>query len=343
MTRSSEWVSLGHPDKVADYISCFLLDRYLEEDPLTRYAVEVLIKDRRVFLAGEVSSRARFSYKDLESFVQAAVLQIGYDRPYEESWGGANAICGDDLRVEAEISAQSTDIARGVDADGWGDQGIFWGMAVDDPARGFLPADYWLAREIGRKLYARALAGTGGLDIKTLVTVDESGDPVEVVAAVPVRGQDESAAVLREIRAMLPDPSVPVVLNGTGAFRVHGPVGDSGVTGRKLAVDFYGGNCRVGGGSPWGKDATKADVTLNVLARRLARQAVRRLRVPVAYCALSCCIGRREVRVEIMDGGHRPLDSYVLDLPPAYFIEQNCLREPVFARLCRDGILSAAD
>ena len=337
MTRSSEWVSLGHPDKIADYIACFILDRYLEEDPLTRYAVEVLIKDRRVFLAGEVSSRARFSYKDLESFVQTAVLQIGYDRAYEDAWGVSNGVCGDDLHVQAEISAQSPDIARGVDAEGWGDQGIFWGMAVDDPAREFLPADYWLARELGRGLYFDAF---GGLDVKTLVTVDEAGDPVQVVAAVPVHGQAESAVVERRLRAMLPDPSVPLVLNGTGAFRVHGPVGDSGVTGRKLACDFYGGNCRLGGGSPWGKDPTKADVTLNVVARRLALQAVRRFGLPVAYCALACCIGRREVRVEIMDGGLRPIESYVLDRPAAYFIEQNDLRLPRYCDLCRYGLFS---
>ena len=335
MTHSSEWVSVGHPDKLADYITSYILDRYLEADPLTRYAVECMVKDRHVFLAGEVTSRARFSYKDLDAFVKTAVLRAGYDRAYEERWGCGNAVCGDDMLVEASITSQSPDIAHGVDAGGWGDQGIFWGMAVADPGHDYLPADYYHARALGRKLHASAL---GGIDVKTLVTTDEGGSPVDVVAAVPARDDAEAAAIGRLVRDMFPECG-RVTVNGTGSYRVHGPVGDCGVTGRKLACDLYGGNCRVGGGSPWGKDATKADVTLNLLARRLARQAVRRGTSPTVYCSIACCIGLPDIRVELMDGGHRPIDSYILSHAPEYYIEQLDLREPRFERRCRDGIL----
>lgn len=339
MTHSSEWVSVGHPDKLADCITSYILDRYLEQDPLTRYAVEVLVKNDHVVLAGEVTSKADISPEDLKRFAKAAVLRVGYDRVYQDEWGACNTICGDDLDVRVLIGRQSPDIALGVDAGrGWGDQGIFWGMAVADESTDYLPADYFLARKLGRHLYE---SGLGGIDVKTLVTTDESGAPIEVVAAVPVRDGEEAAAVGHMVSGFFGDASPSVILNGTGAYRVHGPVGDSGVTGRKLAADFYGGNCRIGGGSPWGKDATKADVTLNLLARLLARQAVRRGVSPVVYCSIACCIGLPGIRVEVMDGGHRPIDSYVMSHSPEYHIEQLRLREPRFERMCHEGVLSA--
>lgn len=264
MYKTSEWVSLGHPDKMADFISCYILDRYLEQDPMTRYALEVMIKDNIVTLGGEITSKAQYSAEDIAAFVRVAVNQIGYTRAYQLFWGEENAISGNNVLVAEHISQQSPDIAQGVNKSGWGDQGIFWGMATNTPETDYMPKDWWLARKIGKHLYDTRYAG---IDIKTQVTLkDDRID--EIVVAVPMNHRhfdtDIAAAVAfccngsREYK---------LHVNGTGRYVKHGPIGDCGITGRKLAVDFYGGNCRIGGGSPWTKDGTKADLSLNLLAR----------------------------------------------------------------------------
>ena len=153
MYKTSEWVSTGHPDKLADFISSFILDRYIERDPKTRYALEVQIKDRFVTLGGEITSTADFSPEDIAAFVKTAVNQVGYTASYQKRFGRENTICGDDIEVTQHIGKQSPDIAQGVDASGWGDQGIFHGMAVNDPETQYMPKDWWLARKIGKHLY----------------------------------------------------------------------------------------------------------------------------------------------------------------------------------------------
>ena len=117
MLKTSEYVSVGHPDKVADYISCYILDRYMERDPNTRYALEVQIKDHYVSLAGEITSTADFTPLEIEHFVKEAVEDIGYTSFYQRQWGKENTICAKDLKVTQHISQQSPDIARGVDAE----------------------------------------------------------------------------------------------------------------------------------------------------------------------------------------------------------------------------------
>ena len=121
MYRTSEYVSLAHPDKVADYLSCFILDRFLEKDPMTRYALEVMIKDNHVTLGGEITSTAQYSPEDIAAFVRIAVNQIGYTSAYQQIWGKENTICGDNIEVTQHISRQSPDIAQGVNNSGWGD------------------------------------------------------------------------------------------------------------------------------------------------------------------------------------------------------------------------------
>lgn len=334
--QQSEWVSLGHPDKMADYITSYILDRYLEADPLTRYAVEVLLKDNVAFLAGEVSSKARFGYDELEGFIKAAVLDIGYDRFYEEKWGAANTVCGEDFVMNANIQGQSPDIAQGVNGDvGWGDQGIFWGMAVADPATGYMPRDHWYARKIGE---AVARSGLCGLDVKTLVSTNE-GKPYRVICAAPVLTPEAEAGVYTIIRGLA--PGAEIVLNGTGRFVTHGPVGDSGVTGRKLAVDFYGGNCRVGGGSPWGKDATKADVALNLYARKLALAEVQRGATQTCFCSLACAIGQPDLEVCLYDAEMRIVGYRRESRPAREIIDELGLRKPGYAARCREGLFSA--
>lgn len=244
--RVSEWVSPGHPDKTCDYISSYLLDRNLEKDPKTRFAVEAMLKDQQCTLGGEVTGKANFNDDQIRWFARNAISEIGYTREYQDRWGRKNAICGEDVDVFPTISRQSPDIARGVDRDAWGDQGIFFGMAVREPSTGFMPKDHYLARALGMKLYKAAReSGFGGLDIKTMVAC--RGDEVRnVVVAIPL--QDEKDIPKVKDIAVAVTGCENVVVNGTGSYVTHSSIGDCGVTGRKLAVDFYGGNCPIGGG-----------------------------------------------------------------------------------------------
>ena len=143
--NTSEYVSLGHPDKTADYISEWILDEALRQDSATRYAVEVQAKDNVVNLAGEITTKASLDFAKL---AKEAVEDIGYTAEYAKCWGENNCIDPTKLEVYAYISQQSPDIAQGVDKDAWGDQGIFWGMATPDKSTDYMRKDYWLAKTI---------------------------------------------------------------------------------------------------------------------------------------------------------------------------------------------------
>ena len=161
---TSEYVTLGHPDRTADYISEYILDRYVEKDPDTRYAVEVQIKDNWVSLVGEVTSKAEFTDAERAEFVRRAIAEVGYTPEYAAKWPAGCALDSSKVEVAQHISRQSQDIAAGVDAGGWGDQGIFWGMAAPDKDHDYMPLDHWYAKKIGDFLYEKRF---GGLDIKT--------------------------------------------------------------------------------------------------------------------------------------------------------------------------------
>ena len=288
--QTSEYCSVGHPDRTCDYVVAYILDRYLERDRNARVALEAQLKDCFCTLSGEVTSAYRYTNAELAEFCREAIRRIGYTDEYVAKWGEGNAISGSGVEVTVHVSQQSADIAQGVNRDGWGDQGIFWGMAVNDPKRGYMPKDYWLAREIAQSLVKR---GFGGLDVKTQVTV-EDGLPVECVVAIPILPECEEAATgtIRNYVQSILGGDCRVIVNGTGRYVTHGSIGDCGTTGRKLVADFYGGNSKIGGGSPWGKDPTKADVTLNILARDRALKFLRERNLDEVHCAISCCIGR---------------------------------------------------
>ena len=127
-------------------------------------------------------------------------------------------------------------------------------------------------------------------------------------------------------------------MNGTGRYVAHGSVADCGTTGRKLVVDFYGGNSRIGGGCPWGKDPTKADVTLNVYARRKALEGMKRYGLPSMQCMISCCIGSRDIRVTLLDGENRVVETYTESNPASRVIAGLGLDKPVYAEMCRNGL-----
>ena len=335
--QTSEYCAVGHPDRTCDYIVAYILDRYLEKDPNARVALECQLKDCFATLSGEVSSTHRFQDAELAEFVRRAIRDIGYSDEYRSKWGEENTICASEVEVTLHISQQSPDIAQGVDADGWGDQGIFWGMASNDRIRGYMPKDYWLAREVANALYK---SGWGGLDIKTQVTVKD-GLAVECVIAIPIDPAHEydTKALIADYAKTLCGHQCEVVVNGTGRYVRHGSIGDCGTTGRKLVVDFYGGNSRIGGGSPWGKDPTKADVALNILARKKALDYLREHpKYDEVRCAISCCIGRADIRVTLYDGEGNLLDSRIEGHPPSHVIETLDLRHPGYAERCRKGL-----
>lgn len=341
MTRTSEWVSGGHPDKVADFIVSWLLDRYLERDENVRFAVECQVKDSHVTLGGEVTSAAVITDDEIRRHVRDAVCAIGYTPDYVRRWGADNCIDPDSLDVTIHIGQQSPDIAQGVNRDGWGDQGIFWGMATVD-TRDMMPLDHGLAKRIGMELYRTAQADGGatiGLDIKTQVKVVD-GRVAEVVAAVPTRDPSEAERMVRRIVQREIRDAVKMTVNGTGSYVRHATAGDCGTTGRKLAVDFYGGNCFIGGGCPWGKDPSKADVTLNVYARHLAVEMLGKGVSDTVFCALDCCIGRREIGISYFDGGFRELMRTRMDAPASQIVDMMRLKRPVWASRCELGLFT---
>ena len=330
--QSSEYCTVGHPDRTCDYIASYLLDRHLERDRNSRVALEVQLKDNFCTVSGEVASRAAFNYAEIAAFCREALEEIGYTLEYQSKYGRENVIASNDLEVVTHISSQSEDIAQGVNADGWGDQGIFFGLAVDDPATGYLPKDYFLARKLGQEIAGKL----GGLDVKTLVTL-ENGEPVECYVAIPLLPSDDEAPVREEAHRLL-GSGVEVVVNGTGRYVRHGSIGDCGTTGRKLVVDFYGGNSKIGGGSPWGKDPTKADVTLNHLARRCALEGMKRYGLPEMRSAISCCIGRREIRVSLFDRDMKLIESSIKRDPASHIIESLMLDKCGYAKRCALGM-----
>lgn len=350
--RTSEYVSLGHPDKIADYISEHILDRILEQDPNARYALEVQIKDKFVTLGGEISTKASIS---AEKWVKEAVEEIGYTKKYAEKWGKENTICSDDLEVRILYSTQSPDIAQGVDHYGWGEQGIFFGYAENNPDTNYMPLDHFLAKELNNILYSKAkISGIGGLDIKTQITLDDDDMIEEIIVAIPAKDKKELDKIKRIVEMWSGKqnitPTTKTIINGTGKYIKHSSMGDCGTTGRKLAVDFYGGNSPIGGGSPWTKDGTKADLALNVVARNVALCELINSTHPYKFsaeCRISCCIGKVNVNVTalVKDKYGQILEKKNTKelITTNDVIDIYGLKNPKYALLCKRGLFGVID
>lgn len=325
----SEFVSLGHPDKIADYISCSILDEFIKHDKYTKFALEVQIKDHVVNLAGEITSEAEVDYKKI---CQDAIKNIGYDRPYVEKWGKENVVNADDLIVNTYISKQSGCIAKGLE--GWGDQGIFFGMAVNDKDSNYFSLDYFLARDINNKLFNSKI---GGLDIKTQVTTKD-GKILKIIAAIPLLSN--STKDVEDFIRENYKGDYSLIVNGTGSYISHSSIADCGVAGRKLVVDFYGSGSNIGGGSPWTKDGTKADLTLNLYARKKALEYLIDKKLNFVKCQIGCCIGQKEIEIFILDEKNKVLDFYTENRKPEDIINELHLREPIYKDLCKNGLFS---
>ena len=347
MTRKfSEYVSPGHPDKCADYISEYILDRVIEKDPNARYAVEVMIKGNMVHLAGEVTAREFFGYAQMKQFVKEALHEIGYTEEYYKAWDG-KVINPEDIEVQVDITEQSPEIGQGVDNDGWGDQGIFFGYA--DPNEEYMtPRSHSLAKDLCHMLYTQAKNdGIGGIDIKTEIILDEDGWIEKIIAAVPCRNDSEYFLVRESIwhwyisvdwdKTNTSLTPADIILNGTGNYVTHGPIADCGITGRKLVVDFYGGELHVGGGSPWTKDGSKADLTLNLFAREMARKYAKEQNQPVKV-SVACCIGRSEIDYVVETACGEEITDGKMNVTPKELIRQYDLNKPIFASMCTFGL-----
>lgn len=337
--KISEYVSLGHSDKVADYISEYILDRLLEQDPKTRYALEVQIKDNYVTLGGEITTKAELAEPCWEIWVKEALNEIGYTKEYCNRWGSENTINPDQIEVTAHISAQSPDIAQGVDNDGWGDQGIFWGMADNTHNLMLLPADYAIAKDLGQFLFEKAQNGAcWGLDIKTQIVLGEDDKIKKVIVAAPCKPEDYKT-LYDTVAERFNGCGAEIIVNGTGTYIKHASIGDCGTTGRKLVVDFYGGNCRVGGGSPWTKDPSKADLSLNLYARHLAKDYLTtHPELKVVRVSIGCCIGRPEIDVTVYNDKNERVHSYTAVVTPKQVIEELGLDKPIYADMCKNGL-----
>ncbi len=286
---SSESVTEGHPDKVADTISDYILDRCLEGDPESRVACETLVKDNMVVLAGEISTSSEFNY---QSAVREAIQEIGY----------TNDDCkfnADDFIFINALSQQSKDIAQGVDdkaaegkdheEQGAGDQGLMFGYASNETPE-LMPAPVSYAHQLSREV--TRLRKSGELswlrpDSKTQVSCEYSDNKVQRISAVVISTQHAECATNAEIRSamtdlvirkMLPanliDDQTELHINPTGRFVIGGPEGDCGLTGRKIIVDTYGGMGRHGGGAFSGKDPSKVDRSAAYMCRWVAKNIV---------------------------------------------------------------------
>lgn len=332
MMKTAEYVSLGHPDKTADYITSYILDRLIEQDQHVRYGVEVMVKDQTVVLGGEIGGNV--SLEKLEEYVKQAIREIGYDENYATVWGD-KALNINKIKVINLINQQSAEIYQGVEHDGWGDQGVFVGYAAQ--GEGNINYELHLARTLNKALYIRARQSQNlGLDIKTQITLD--GDKIlTAVVAIPMIEPEDLATFVCEVLGQKPEK---IIINGTGTYTMHSSVADCGITGRKLACDFYSTACPIGGGSPWTKDATKADLTLNLYARRLAVENL--VDYDEVWVYLSSCIGQYCLPSAVLKWrkgaqyGEKPLP---VEARPSVLIKELGLDKPVYAGLCRDGLV----
>ncbi|MGW6551481.1 methionine adenosyltransferase [Streptomyces sp. NPDC055051] len=370
---TSESVTEGHPDKIADQISDTVLDALLAQDPQARVAVETLITTGLVHVAGEVSTTA---YVPIARLVREKILEIGYD---SSAKGFDGASCG----VSVSIGTQSPDIAQGVDtayesrvdgagdpmaAQGAGDQGLMFGYACDETPE-LMPLPIHLAHRLARRLTEVRKDGTVPYlrpDGKTQVTIEYDGDRPVRLDTVVVSSQHAPDVHLDEV--MVPDVRAHVVdhvlgrlaedgikldtdgyrllVNPTGRFEVGGPMGDAGLTGRKIIIDTYGGMARHGGGAFSGKDPSKVDRSAAYAMRWVAKNVVaaglaRRCEVQVAYA-----IGKAEpvgLFVETFGTETVPVEriqravTQVFDLRPAAIIRDLDLKRPVYARTAAYG------
>ena len=366
---TSESVTEGHPDKICDQISDAILDEMLRQDPMSRVACETTCTTGLVMVLGEITTSA---YADIPTIVRETVREIGYDRA---KYGFDCDTCS----VLNSIHEQSADIAMGVDRAlesrdqedkfdiGAGDQGLMFGYACNETPE-FMPFPISAAHKLARRLTEVRKNGTMAYlrpDGKTQVTVEYEDDKPVRIDTIVVSSQHDPDVSLEQIRAdviehvirpiidpALMDENTIIHVNPTGRFVIGGPHGDSGLTGRKIIVDTYGGYSRHGGGAFSGKDPTKVDRSASYMARYIAKNIVAAGLADKCEVQLAYAIGvARPVSVLVDTFGTAKIDenkiaNYVaehVDLRPAAIIERFDLRRPIYRQLAAYGHMGRED
>jgi len=376
MTRhlfTSESVTEGHPDKICDQISDAILDELLKQDPLSRVACETTVTTGLVLVAGEISTNA---YVDIPKVVRETIREIGYDRA---KYGFDCETCG----VLTAIDEQSSDIAMGVDeslenrigeqsedeieAIGAGDQGIMFGFACNE-TKELMPLPISLAHKLSRKLTEVRKNGTLDFlrpDGKTQVTVEYEGNTplrVHTILISTQHSEDVENETIREnliekvIKEVIPsnllDEETKIYINPTGRFVIGGPQGDTGLTGRKIIIDTYGGYSRHGGGAFSGKDATKVDRSAAYAARYVAKNIVAAGLADKCEIELAYAIGvAKPLSIFVDTFGTGKVSNEVLvelinkhfDLRPGAIIRDLELRKPIFKNTAAYGHFGRID
>jgi len=358
--ETSESVTIGHPDKLADQISDAILDRCLMFDKESYVAVETLITDKLLVVAGEVTSNADMSDEFVKNIAMNVIHGVGYNEK-----NGFN-IKGCDVRVH--IRHQSPDIAMGVKKSlfpsGAGDQGTVYGYACDD-TKAMIPASLYLAHEITKKLWKWRVDGICSYlqpDGKSQVTIHTTPDGIHEIQSIVVSTQHSLKVDLGTIQRDIITTLIPVILgdndqfqttpttkyhiNPTGQFILGGPAADTGLTGRKIIVDTYGGRCVHGGGAFSGKDPSKVDRSGAYMARAIARNVVWLQLAEECRVSISYAIGVAEpVDVRVNTFGTGVMDDAALrtaimknvNMTPDSIIQQLNLKEPIYQRTATNG------
>ncbi|HET9051433.1 MAG TPA: methionine adenosyltransferase [Candidatus Dormibacteraeota bacterium] len=355
---TSESVTEGHPDKIADQISDAVLDAILSKDPLGRVACETALTTGTALVFGEITTDC---YVDIAKVVRSTIQEVGYTRA---KYGFDYETCG----VLVCIDEQSRDIAQGVDHGGAGDQGMMFGFACDETPE-LMPAPIQLAHQLARRLSEKRRDGTlrwARPDGKTQVTVeyDDEGRPrrVDTVLVSCQHSEDVSNEQIHDdVQRHVVEPVIPEAwldkdtrryVNPTGRFVVGGPQGDAGLTGRKIIVDTYGGYARHGGGAFSGKDPTKVDRSAAYGARHVAKCLVAAGLAAKAEIQVAYAIGVvKPVSVRIETFGtervapeqiHALVDEY-FDLSPIGIISELQLRRPIYRQVAAFGHFGRSD
>ena len=348
---TSESVTEGHPDKIADQISDAVLDAVLADDPTGRVACEVLVTTGTCIVAGEITTK---TYVDVQRIARGTIDYVGYN---DATYGFDANTCG----VHNLIQSQSPDISMGVDTGGAGDQGLMFGFACDETPE-LMPLPIMMAHKLVQRLSEARRQGVLDFlrpDGKSQVSVEYVGNKPKRIEAVVISTQHSSDISIEELRQEVKkhiiDPIVPSAMvdsqtkyhiNPTGRFVVGGPHGDTGLTGRKIIVDTYGGMGRHGGGAFSGKDPTKVDRSACYMARYIAKNIVAAKLATRCEVQLAYAIGVAEpvsVSVDTFGTGAIPDDRFTdlvrenFNLTPRAIIDHLKLRRPIYRKTAAFG------
>ena len=348
---TSESVTIGHPDKMCDYIADCILDEYLKQDRESRVACEVVAYKNNILVTGEITSSA---VVDIEGIVRKCIKDIGYD---DETTGINYNTC----EVNIKLEEQSVDIANGVDYGGAGDQGIMYGFATDETSN-YMPITIVYAHKLAKRLELVRIENIiQGLkpDGKTQVTMEFENDIPKRVECIVISAQHEKGIEMDKLRAEIRekviyevidskyiDTNTKIYINGAGRFEIGGPLADTGLTGRKIMVDTYGGIAKHGGGAFSGKDATKVDRSGAYMARYIAKNVVANHLAKKCEVQLSYVIGLKDavaINIDCFGTESIPLDKLIqivtnkFRISPQEIISTLKLREPIYSKLSAYG------